>query len=270
MTELKRDTKYVGLLLKPLEECKKYKPVFGKIDADEEEVTIDAFRSIYGADPLYHWVGLDEDLMYAAHKAAGGMTSIYRQLGIGCERLVRAIIADEFDLDTEQLAWSYKYETDRGKVATHTLDARVDVNHIRSKGGKKRVSDWLQKMGKTRGLTNERMAALHGVVLEVRQGYMSADSKRQQADLRFGVRSYNENYLPMIMIMSMQVSEMVCARYRSNQVAVLTGTPSNDEMISSLAFVNNVIGYDITGFFTRNTKMLRAEFGGVLRAILTP
>jgi hypothetical protein len=40
---------------------------------------------MYGADPFYHWVGLDSQLMYAAHKVAGGMTSIYRHLGIGCQ-----------------------------------------------------------------------------------------------------------------------------------------------------------------------------------------
>jgi hypothetical protein len=34
---------------------------------------------MYGADPFCSWVGLDSPLMYAAHKAAGGMTSVYRQ-----------------------------------------------------------------------------------------------------------------------------------------------------------------------------------------------
>jgi len=31
---------------------------------------------MYRSDPFYNWVGLDNPLMYAAHKAAGGMTSI--------------------------------------------------------------------------------------------------------------------------------------------------------------------------------------------------
>lgn len=33
--------------------------------------------------------------MYAAHKAAGGMTSVYRQIGIGCERLFRKLVSAE-------------------------------------------------------------------------------------------------------------------------------------------------------------------------------
>jgi hypothetical protein len=86
------DERYVELLLTPIRECAKYRPAFGKAKAkskgessDEEEgkgleegVTVEQFRGLYGADLLYHWVGLDSDLMYAAHKAAGGMTSIYR------------------------------------------------------------------------------------------------------------------------------------------------------------------------------------------------
>jgi hypothetical protein len=45
--------------------------------------------------------------MYAAHKAAGGMTSVYRQLGIGCERLFRGVIQDSLSLTAEQANWEY-------------------------------------------------------------------------------------------------------------------------------------------------------------------
>ncbi|MBS0619246.1 MAG: hypothetical protein JSR44_13745 [Spirochaetes bacterium] len=103
-----QDKKYLNILLSPLAECVHYKPAFGK--AEPEGIDLNGFKKIYGQDPLYHWIGLDSELMYAAHKAAGGMTSIYRQFGIGCERLLRQIIQDSLSLSEKQVAWSYDYE----------------------------------------------------------------------------------------------------------------------------------------------------------------
>jgi len=65
------------------------------------------------ADPLYHWMGLDSPLMFAAHKAAGGMTSVYRQLGIGCERIFRQVLQDELELTDAQVAWSNNFSAPR-------------------------------------------------------------------------------------------------------------------------------------------------------------
>lgn len=70
------DKRYVQLLLKPLKKCADYAPAFGRSTVSVKSV--DDFKRMYASDPLYHWVGLDSPLMYAAHKAAGGMTSIYR------------------------------------------------------------------------------------------------------------------------------------------------------------------------------------------------
>lgn len=36
------------------------------------------------------------------------MTSIYRQIGIGCESLFRQILADNLGLSTEDVKWSYE------------------------------------------------------------------------------------------------------------------------------------------------------------------
>lgn len=75
MTAPSPDQRYLNLLLDPLYACANYKPKFG---TDEEEgVSLDQFKSMYGQDPFYHWIGLDSELMYAAHKAVGGMTSTY-------------------------------------------------------------------------------------------------------------------------------------------------------------------------------------------------
>ena len=68
------DARYVDLLIVPLRACANTRPSLGR--ADGAGVTLPQFRALYGADPLYCWIGLDSDLMYAAHKAAGAMTSV--------------------------------------------------------------------------------------------------------------------------------------------------------------------------------------------------
>jgi len=289
VSQLSDDNRYLELILAPLRECAKYRPAFGKgkvrfkveTETDdesneeaesepiEEGVTLDQFHVVYGADLLYHWVGLDSDLMYAAHKAAGGMTSIYRQLGVGCERLLRGIVKDALALDEEQVKWSYDYEKEPGKTATHTLDLRIDVDALRTQEHKDRVLAWLQRCGNSLKLTEERTDGLRGVVMEIRQGYKSADSKRQNADLRFGLHAYNENYLPAVVIVSSQVSEPVARRYRSSLLLVLTGS-TGDATTSTFSFYKEVVGYDLAAFFQRNSPELRAQFGNVLKALLTP
>jgi hypothetical protein len=206
--------------------------------------------------------------MYAAHKAAGGMTSIYRQLGIGCERLLREIIKDQYRLDDDQVAWSYEYEKEDRKMGVHTLDARIDMGFIANAEKKGRLGEWLAEMGQSLALAPERVAALRGVVLEVRQGYKSADSKRQNADLRFGARAYNENYLPAIAVVSNQVSETVCRRYRNAQIPVLRGT-FGSALESTFSFYEEVVAYDLADFFDRNSTHLKTEVGQILHALLS-
>lgn len=99
-----RDDIYFELLAQSLRVCADYKPKFGT--SGKAGLTKTEFQSRYGADPFYRWVGLDSPLIYAAHKAAGGMTSIYRQLGKGGERLFRQVIQDQLGLTADQAMWS--------------------------------------------------------------------------------------------------------------------------------------------------------------------
>jgi len=103
-----QDKRYVQVLLKPLAKCAAYTPAFGRSGPSVKSV--EDFQRVYSIDPLYHWIGLDSPLMYAAHKAAGGMTSVYRQLGIGCERLFRAVIQDTLELSDDHVKWGYDIE----------------------------------------------------------------------------------------------------------------------------------------------------------------
>ena len=169
MTDSARNARYLDLLLNPLAASATYKPKFG---TDEEEgISLEQFTTLYGQDPFYHWVGIDSDLMYAAHKAAGGMTSIYRQLGAGWESLFKAILQDQLALSEEEVFWSYQVEKDDGKMATLTLDGRIDVGHVKSEDARRRIEDWLNNCGAFLEMPAERVHQLRGAVFEARQGY---------------------------------------------------------------------------------------------------
>ncbi len=263
------EQRYLNLLLDPVDACAQYKPKFG---TDEDEgVSLEQFKIMYGEDPFYHWVGLDSDLMYAAHKAAGGMTSIYRQLGAGVDHLFRAIIRDSLLLSDDQVAWTYEIEKEDGTRARLTLDARIDVEHItRNSDSRERVVDWMKRCGEYLGLPSEHVARLRGAVFEARQGYKSADAKRQAADMRFGMNALIEDYLPVVSIVSTQASQSVIRRYKNSKMLVITGVLADDDMISTYAFFRKIVGFELDAFFQRNTDAMRKRCQKVLAALLTP
>lgn len=261
MTQAERDAKYRELILSPLRTSASYLPKMGGGDA----VDLDGFTALYGADPLYHWLGLDSPLMFAAHKAAGGMTSLYRQLGIGSERLVRAVLRDELDLTDEQVRWSYEYPSG-GQVRLLTLDGRVELDVVKDRAQRDRLAAWIETQKKAAKIK----VPLRGVVLEVRQGYKSADSKRQNADLLSSTQAISHGYLPVLTIMSTQVNSTVRLRYTTGRWAVLTGTTVADPLTSTFAFMKDVVGYDLAGFFERNADELRAGVNEILTELLEP
>lgn len=161
------DATYARILLTPLKECANYRPAFGQ--NEDAGIDLPQFRQLYGDDPLYHWIGLDSDLMYAAHKAAGGMTSIYRQLGIGCERLLRRVMQDCLGLTDAEAAWSYTYDKGNGQFATHTLDARAEARHVRDPASRARLLDWTKDAAMHLGLPAQRAGELVGAALGLRR-----------------------------------------------------------------------------------------------------
>jgi hypothetical protein len=262
-----QDARYRNTFLDPIKVCAAYRPAFGTArGGNEEEITLEAFRRLFGSDPLYSWIGLDSPLMYAAHKAAGGMTSIYRQIGIGCERLVRAVIQDNLGLSDDEVRWGYDTIRSDGKAQRLTLDARIDGQHLIDPQARGRLNDWLARTSRFMGQHRD----VSGTVFEVRQGYKSADAKRQNADLRFGLAAYDVAYLPVILVVSTQVSNVVVQRYRQNKLLVLTGQLINDDTVSTYAFFENVVGYSLASFFQRNAAALRRDVGMILSALLTP
>ncbi|MEA5580209.1 hypothetical protein VB620_02515 [Nodularia harveyana UHCC-0300] len=261
------DNDLIEIFLIPLRKCSKYKPAFGQ--SKSEGLSLSDFHNLYGSDPFYAWLGLDDPMVYSAHKAAGGLTSVYRQLGVGSERLFRTIISTHFNLSEEQMCWGYEYAKPDNSNGIHTLDTRISSLDLRNEDYGK-LNRWLEGTRQFLDPNGKLISPLTGVVFEVRQGYKSADSKRQNADLRFGMRAYQENLLPALAILSSQVSEPVAQRYRKDGMLVLTGIMSQDPNISTYAFFKEVIGYDLANFFQRNSQTIQAEVKEIISKLLSP
>jgi len=264
---LKRDRKYFDIMIEPLCVCKNYKPKLGH--GGKSGYSLKEFRSFYGADPFYKWMGLDTPLMYAAHKAAGGMTSVYRQLGIGCERLFRAILQDKLGLTEKQSKWSYKVARSGGRERTLSLDGRIALEDIQVKTTRLRVEQWMTKAANILDIDSNVQKSLAGVVFEVRQGYKSKDSKRQNADIANAATAYTKGYLPCAAILSLQIDEDIALRYTAEKWLLLSGYIGEDDPHKSIyTFMKTVVGYDLAAFFERNRTSFKRYVSDVLKTLL--
>lgn len=259
------DDCYLELFLSPLSVCSAYLPAFGT--SGNAGLGYSDFQKLYGADVFYSWIGLDSPLIYAAHKASGGLTSIYRQIGVGAERLLREIIRDNLQLSQENVHWQYEYSKARRKKAHHILDARISLEEVVDEVKQARIRDWLLKARET--AHGDGRTPLRGAIFEIRQGYKSADSKRQNADLRFGAKAYQCGHIPVVAVLSSQVSETVIARYRDAGMLVLTGIATPDSTVSTFAFFKDVIGYDLEAFFIRSSPKIKLVIHELTAKLLT-
>lgn len=264
------DAEYLRIVLDPIQVCARYKPKFGQ-GAKGGGLSLAEFRKLYQADPFYSWFGLDNPLMYSAHKAAGGMTSVYRQIGIGCESLFRRVLQDSLGLSESAVKWSYEVPKASGGSRTLYLDGRIPLDEIKDHAVRKRFHKWMVSAADAVGVDKRIFQTLTGTIFEVRQGYKSKDSKRQNADIANAATAYTKAYLPCAVILSTQIDGDILLRYRTEKWAVLTGTVgTRDPVVSTYDFMREIVGYDLAGFFERNRGKLRAEIDRVLRALLAP
>lgn len=235
-----RDERYFELIAGALRVCSRYKPMFGK--GRKGGTGLEQFQQMYQSDPFYAWVGLDSPLMYAAHKAAGGMTSIYRQLGIGCQWVFSAVLQDTLGLSETEANWTYQVPMLGNKLRSLSLDGKIEMTHIRDEQARRRVARWLEEAAEKLLLTTEVRGQLKGVVFEVRQGYKSKDSKRQNADISNASNAYANLYAPVLLLLSTQIDEGVALRYTKAQWLLLTGTTSGRSTNSTYVFCRDVLG----------------------------
>ena len=215
---------------------------------------------------FYSWLGLDSKLMYSAHKAAGGMTSIYRQIGIGCERLFRAILMDVCQYDDPSYAtWSYNAKTKSGGDKILSLDGRLYLDKINNEALVDRIEKWISSYCKELGVFSN---PANGVVFEVRQGYKSKDSKRQNADIDNATVAWASGYFPVFAIFSSQIDGDIVMRYRNSRCGTLIGVNDGGNQFSIFQFFNEIIGYDLNSFFERNHGVISGEISEVLNLLL--
>jgi len=261
-----RDHKYLKIILNRLDTCKKYRPKFGTGRA----VSLKDFQLMYDQDPFYSWFGLDNPVIYAAHKTAGGITSLYRQIGIGCEEIFRQVLQDELGLSTEEVEWSYQITTPDDRTRTLSLDGRIAYEHIPNPEKSRRIEKWVQGFASRLEVAPKIAQALDGAVFEVRQGYKSKDSKRQNADISNITSAYARGYLPVFTVLSTQIDSDIAARYRSNKCPVLIGSLAESPFHSTYAFCEQVVGYDLAGFFERNSETLNQAIEEIIETLLEP
>lgn len=256
---------YLKKFLDPLKVCKRYKPKMGQ-GGKEEGVGLDQFLTMYGADPFYAWIGLDSELMYAAHKAAGGMTSVYRQIGKGCEYLFREIIINSCEYTDPSLAnWSYSTKTRAGEDKTLSLDGRLETAEIKNQKVLSNVNDWIAAYCKDLDAT----IPPNGAVFEVRQGYKSKDSKRQNGDIDNIAVAWSQGYLPVFAIFSGQIDGDLVLRYKNNRGGIIIGHTAGNSRESLFTFARDVLEYDMADFFKRNSAKIKAEMHETLKALLS-
>jgi len=263
----KRDEAYLEVLIRAIRICAGYKPKLGH--GRKAGMSLDDFQTLYRSDPFYTWFGLDNPLLYAAHKAAGGMTSIYRQIGIGCEQLFRRILQDELGLTAEQSAWSYTITGANQRTRSLHLDGRILLRDLRDPAKRRRIATWMKRAADELQVSDGITRALKGIVFEVRQGYKSKDSKRQNADIANAATAYSQAYLPCVALLSTQMDEDIFARYRAEQWVILLGRLTGASSTNSTyRFMREIVGYDLAAFFTRQASTLRVEVARVLEALL--
>ncbi len=265
-----RDEEYLEIVLDAIRVCSQYRPKSGQ-GSKGGGLTLEQFRDLYQGDAFYSWFGLDNPMMYAAHKAAGGMTSVYRQIGIGCERLFRRVVRDALGLSEVDVTWSYQVTLQSGRKRTLYLDGRVPLDRITDPARRDRFCGWMHESAKLLDVDDRVLGSLSGTVFEVRQGYKSKDSKRPNADIANAATAYTKGYFPCAVILSNQIDSDVLMRYRAERWSVVTGTlAATDPLVSTYGFMREVIGYDLAAFFGRNSSVLRGEIDAILHSLLAP
>ncbi|MDX2163560.1 MAG: hypothetical protein SF162_19755 [bacterium] len=184
--------------------------------------------------------------------------------------MFRQIICDQLALTQAQASWAYLLPTASGKGRSLSLDARIDLNDVQDEVKRERLEDWLRSVTEAVGMNTAVAHALQGAVFEVRQGYKSKDSKRQNADIANAGTALMQGYLPVLVLMSAQMDTDLTLRYANAGWLILKGVPDASASRSTFAFCTQVLDYDLAAFFQRCSPVLAAEVRAVLVALLTP
>lgn len=105
-------------------------------------------------------------------------------------------------------------------------------------------------------------------MFEVRQGYKSKDSKRQNADIANASSAYANNYLPVLLLLSTQIDSDIADRYTRVRWLLLPGELGGSTITSTYVFCDQVLGYDLGAFFNRNSARFRSLIEDITEGLL--
>lgn len=140
----------------------------------------------------------------------------------------------------------------------------MELSEIRNIDVRARVAQWIADYS----ISLSVPAPLNGVVFEVRQGYKSKDSKRQNADIDNIAVAWANGYLPVFAIFSSQIDADLVLRYRNSRGGIIIGTTSGNNQTSLFVFSKEVLGYDLANFFHRNSEVIKNEVYSTLEILL--
>lgn len=169
----------------------------------------------------------------------------------------------------DDVTWTYRVTLPSGRQRTLHLDGRVPLEKNRDRDKRNRFRKWMRDLARLLEVDRRVFQSLTGTVFEVRQGYKSKDSKRQNADIADAAAAYTKGYFPCAVILSGQTDSDVLLRYRTEKWSVITGgIGATDPRLSTYDFRRDVVGYDLAAFFERNSGTLREEINTTLKTLL--
>jgi len=175
-------------------------------------------------------------------------------------------LQDQLGLSETGVTWAY--DIPNGTATKRlTLDARFMIEEVKP-SKRDQLQAWLEAGAATLQLAPNIGRALQGAVFEIRQGYKSKDSKRQNADLLNATNAYAQGYLPVLFLLSNQINEDIARRYQQGRWLILRGTLEGNNLQSSYRWFQEIIGYDLAAFFQTHQNVLQLEMQAVLSALL--
>jgi len=166
------------------------------------------------------------------------------------------------------MKWSYETTGSSGRRRKLALDGRIQLADIISNAKRNEIGRWLSEAAGRLEVAPEVIKTFQGMVFEIRQGYKSKGSKRQNADIANAAIAYSQGYFPVLLVLSTQIDADIVERYEHAKWFILQGQLVSSPLNSTYAFTKEVIGYDLAGFFQRNSATLQATVADILHALL--
>ena len=143
-------------------------------------------------------------------------------------------------------------------------DGRLEIADIKNTQVRQNVIQWIHDYMVN---LDTDVRELKGAVFEVRQGYKSKDSKRQNADLDNAAVAYSKSYLPVFTVFSSQIDNDISLRYRNGKCGILVGNLHGNAFSSLFRFCDEILLFDLAYFFQKNSTLIKRQVNDILKTL---